>query len=319
MKKISICACIILLFNLLIFAQSEPTEPKWQRAELLQEAFSVEFPAYHNNYSEYDKNGELISGLYTSTFGKNYFFVLSEREKSINRIRAILNFLNANQADKQTKPFANFWGSIYNFRDNENFYHNVLEVKAKGKIYIFHAVSETEDDKTVKYFFDSIKWNDEYNALNQPQFQMEKPKEIQTPVETTQKTSAPVKTNQNPVQSSGRGSGSGSGIGNGSGSTTPQINVPSSAVQTTPLKILSKPRPNYTDMARIYNISGVVRVRITFLASGQIGSVTPVSKLPFGLTNSAIQAARLLSFEPARKGDQPYSVTKIVEYNFVLY
>ena len=118
---------------------------------------------------------------------------------------------------------------------------------------------------------------------------------------------------------SGAGNGTGSGSGNGTNNSATQTTSPIRTSQTSALKILLKPRPKYTDWARFYQISGNVTVRVTFTASGKIGSISPTSKLPFGLTNAAVDAARGILFEPAMKEGTPYTVSKIVQYNFILY
>lgn len=117
-----------------------------------------------------------------------------------------------------------------------------------------------------------------------------------------------------PKTGTGSGTGQGSGIGSGTSNTV----IPNSD-KTLPMRILSKQRANYTDMARKNGVEGVVRLRVTFLASGEIGSISPVSALPYGLTEQAIAAARNIKFEPAKRNDIPISVTKLVEYSFSLY
>ena len=95
---------------------------------------------------------------------------------------------------------------------------------------------------------------------------------------------------------------------------------PARAVGVTQImKILSKPRPGYTDAARQNNIQGTVILRVTFLASGQIGSISSVKGLPNGLTEQAIAAARRISFEPAKKDGLGQTVIKQVEYTFSIY
>ena len=117
---------------------------------------------------------------------------------------------------------------------------------------------------------------------------------------------------------SGSGTGRGNGIGSGSGvNSTPPKNADPSTAQ--PLKILSKARADYTDAARLENVEGTVRLRVTFLSTGEIGSITPVSGLPYGLTEQAIAAARQIKFQPATRSGVPVSVTKLVEYNFSLF
>ncbi|MDQ3180235.1 MAG: energy transducer TonB [Acidobacteriota bacterium] len=129
---------------------------------------------------------------------------------------------------------------------------------------------------------------------------------------------------------SGSGSGFGSGIGDGDGdgtgsgggtgrnrTTPPPPPVPKGVTEG--IKITSKPKPPFTDAARQNQIQGVVRLRVTFLASGQIGSISPVQGLSGGLTEQAIAAARNIRFEPAKRNGVPYTVVKQVEYNFTLY
>jgi TonB family protein len=120
----------------------------------------------------------------------------------------------------------------------------------------------------------------------------------------------------------GNGDGDGDGEGPGGGGNPPPAfkkPEPKPVGPTEPVKIISKPRANYTDAARTNNIQGVVRVKVTFLANGTIGSISPVSNLGYGLTEQALAAARSIRFEPAKKGGVPYSVTKVVEYTFTLY
>lgn len=129
-------------------------------------------------------------------------------------------------------------------------------------------------------------------------------------------------------EGNGNGSGSGNGNGNGNGNGTgdgnqgtrtpppPPVKVPA---VTQKYKILAKPRADYTDLARQNNVSGTVMVKVTFLSSGQIGTVTPVSSLPYGLTEKAIAAARAIKFEPAKRDGVPYTVVATVQYNFNIY
>jgi TonB family protein len=133
---------------------------------------------------------------------------------------------------------------------------------------------------------------------------------------------------------SGEGSGNGSGFGNGNGSgrgdgrgagddPPPAIRTPTPRPTpvgpTEGIKILSKPRANYTDAARQNQVQGTVTLRVTFMANGSIGSISPVSGLPNGLTEQAIAAARGIRFEPAKVNGVAQTVTKQVQYSFTLY
>lgn len=128
-------------------------------------------------------------------------------------------------------------------------------------------------------------------------------------------------------QGSGTGSGSGGGLGDGNGNGrgggdggddgNPPPPKPVGVTQG--IKIISKPRPGYTDAARTANVQGTVILRVTFLASGQVGSVSVVKGLPNGLSEQAIAAAKRIAFEPAKANGQGQTVTKQIEYSFSIY
>ncbi|MBS1797400.1 MAG: TonB family protein [Acidobacteria bacterium] len=121
----------------------------------------------------------------------------------------------------------------------------------------------------------------------------------------------------------GKNGGSGNnGIGPNGGVPEDKDDLDSLKVKTgpsEPLKILSKPRAGYTDQARLSMTQGKVVLRVTFLASGEIGGITTVSGLPNGLTEQAVAAARAIKFEPAKVGGKPVTVTKTIEYSFVIF
>lgn len=87
----------------------------------------------------------------------------------------------------------------------------------------------------------------------------------------------------------------------------------------TPIKVIFKPTPDYTNSARRNQVQGVVRLRVSFLANGNIGSISTIEGLPDGLTEQAISVAGEIKFEPAKRNGIPYTVTKQVQYNFTLY
>jgi TonB family protein len=131
----------------------------------------------------------------------------------------------------------------------------------------------------------------------------------------------------------GRGSGSGNGDGDGNGDgrgdgdngeppPTRKTPTPTPRPVATPepkpvantFRITSQPRANYSDAGRQNNVNGVVRLKVTFQANGQIGGISVVSGLPYGLTEQAIAAARNIKFIPGAS-----TVSKTVEYRFTLY
>ena len=116
---------------------------------------------------------------------------------------------------------------------------------------------------------------------------------------------------------SGNGDGDGDGSGSGPGGGGPPPTTRSSVTQ--PLQILSKPKATYTDAARTNNVQGSVRLKITLLASGAVGSITPVTRLPHGLTEQAIAAARQIRFKPKMINGVAQSVVVTFDYGFNIY
>lgn len=102
--------------------------------------------------------------------------------------------------------------------------------------------------------------------------------------------------------------------GSDSGLTENTENITSNNLKL--VKVLYKPHPIYTEEARLNNIEGNVRVRVTFMANGEIGTITEVAGLPFGLTEKAIEAARKMKFEPQTENNKPVTVTKVVVFRF---
>ncbi len=119
---------------------------------------------------------------------------------------------------------------------------------------------------------------------------------------------------------SGAGGGNGDGYGDGTGTGRAGAPPPGPPVGvTSAFKILAKPRATYTDEARTNNVQGSVLVKVTLLASGQVGNVTVVRGLPNGLSERAIAAAKQIRFEPKKINGVPVSVTQTFEYTFSIY
>lgn len=95
--------------------------------------------------------------------------------------------------------------------------------------------------------------------------------------------------------------------------------TPTAEPNTTPLKILAKPRASYTDKARSALISGTIRLAVLFAADGRISQIIVLSALGFGLDKEAVEAARQIKFTPQIKDGKPVSVVKQIEYSFTIY
>ncbi len=110
----------------------------------------------------------------------------------------------------------------------------------------------------------------------------------------------------------------GGGPGGGGGGTD-YNRIFSGKDVTSKARILEKPEPQYTEAARKNQITGTVVIKAIFSSSGQVTNVVAVSKLPDGLTEKAIAAARQIRFVPATKDGRPVSMYMQLEYNFNLY
>lgn len=85
------------------------------------------------------------------------------------------------------------------------------------------------------------------------------------------------------------------------------------------VRILDKPEPTYTEVARKNQITGTIVIRAVFSAGGQVTNLHAVNSLPDGLTERAIEAARKIRFVPAMKNGRPVSMWMELQYNFNLY
>ena len=108
----------------------------------------------------------------------------------------------------------------------------------------------------------------------------------------------------------GTGAGVGPGSADKSSSDTPR--KPS-------YTIIAKPRASYTEAARRANTQGHVRLKVTLLANGAVGTVTPITTLDHGLTEQSIAAARRIVFLPKRVNGVPVTVVITIEYGFTIY
>jgi len=88
---------------------------------------------------------------------------------------------------------------------------------------------------------------------------------------------------------------------------------------TTKVRVLAKPEPAYSELARQHAVSGTVILRCVFMADGTVKHLFVISGLPDGLTEQAIEAARHIKFIPATKDGKPVSMWMELQYNFSFY
>lgn len=101
--------------------------------------------------------------------------------------------------------------------------------------------------------------------------------------------------------------------------TSPGTASESSNQFDTPVKILYQPHARYPSQQNgMTCIQGIVVLRVQFLASGEIGTISVITSLPY-VTPNAIEAAKKIKFEPATKNGNPVTVSKPVKYVFSIY
>ena len=123
-----------------------------------------------------------------------------------------------------------------------------------------------------------------------------------------------------PATLDGDPAGYGPGVRGDQSEGEPDYNRVFSARETTErVRILDKPEPSYTESARKYGVQGTVVLRAVFSKEGQVTNIFVIRKLPHGLTQAGISAARRIRFTPATKDGHAVSQYMQLEYNFNLY
>ncbi|MGI8668574.1 MAG: TonB family protein [Aridibacter sp.] len=83
-----------------------------------------------------------------------------------------------------------------------------------------------------------------------------------------------------------------------------------------PLIILRKPFASYSETGRQRRISGQVKLKVQFLASGRIGEIKLISSLEKSLDDKAFKAAKKIKFLPPQINGKPVDVQKLIVYSF---
>jgi TonB family protein len=125
-------------------------------------------------------------------------------------------------------------------------------------------------------------------------------------------------------QGDGRSNGRGSAVQT-AGFAAQQVTRPGARTQqldggpaTTPVEIIAKPNPVYTEEARQLKLQGEVLLDVMFGANGQLHVNRVVRGLGHGLDEAAVAAASKMRFKPALRSGQPVDSTAIVHVVFQL-
>jgi TonB family protein len=109
----------------------------------------------------------------------------------------------------------------------------------------------------------------------------------------------------------------GGGAGTGGGTSYDRVFKPSEVTRRA--QIIDRPTPEYTEEARKNQLTGTVVLRFVLNANGTVTNIVAVNRLPDGLTEKAIEAARRIQFTPAEKDGRRVSQYATINYNFNIY
>ncbi|MET0646617.1 MAG: energy transducer TonB, partial [Pyrinomonadaceae bacterium] len=170
------------------------------------------------------------------------------------------------------------------------------------RIYVVAALGGGADDARLRQFVESFA------------FKGDPPKET---VSAGTGTGGGMNTGAGGVASN---SGRGAPVNSGSGAAPVDYDRPFKQNEVTKRAVVTfKPEPGFTEQARKFNVTGVVRLRAVLHSSGEMRNISVVKSLPHGLTEKAMAAARQIRFGPAQKDGRAVSQYVVLEYNFNIY
>ena len=85
-----------------------------------------------------------------------------------------------------------------------------------------------------------------------------------------------------------------------------------------PPTVISRVDPRYTKEASLAHMNGTVVVQAVIKTDGTVDVIRVVRGLPYGMTDSAIDALKQWKFRPGNKGGQNVDVALNIEINFIL-
>jgi TonB family protein len=124
------------------------------------------------------------------------------------------------------------------------------------------------------------------------------------------------------IATGSKGDGRGSGVSTGGFGAEQVVHGGQKLAQadagpaTTPVEIISKPQPVYTNEARALKLEGEVLLEVMFGANGTLHVNRVVRGLGHGLDEAAIAAANKMKFKPALRMGQPTDSTAVVHVVF---
>jgi TonB family protein len=91
---------------------------------------------------------------------------------------------------------------------------------------------------------------------------------------------------------------------------------PCGSYNNTERSVTSTPVARYTAEAQRRGIVGTVRLAVYFDFDGKVSIAGVISRLPYGLTEEAIKAAKQIKFKPATSCNGPATEPAEIQYEF---
>ena len=303
MKKTTLILLFITIFSLSVFSQTED-KTNWEKFAPNAEDFSLELPKLPKQSAK-SVTDKYNSRDYRVASGETFYLISSHKNINDSPYKILYDFAAKNAVKILSNENERSDGEFVSFYDTEGFYQTILVVKTRRRFYIFHTLTEIENNSDIKRFFDSIKISSDSSTSD---FTKEKGEFLSNIQPATQKNNS-SQISQNLALQNGDSENKSNEISNQN----------EQKVETKKYKILFKPRANYTDLASYYRLTGTVTLRVTFLSNGKIGKISVANKLPFGITNEAIKAARSIRFEPESINGIPQTVIVHIVYNYTIF
>ena len=108
------------------------------------------------------------------------------------------------------------------------------------------------------------------------------------------------------------------GFANTAAPETSHVAAVVAAPRLTPVEVISKPNPIYTQEARDLKLEGEVLLEVVFAAAGQLRVVRVQRGLGHGLDEAAVRAAQQIRYKPALRDGQPYDSVATLHVRFQL-
>ena len=295
---------IFLSLFLLALAQTTALsqQAEWIRTMSDNGEFSVEIPAEYYFFT--DKEGFTVadsSKTYQLTEMNMLNAYLDKTLISVETYRGGKSALNALRLlNKESGEISEIREDGYIVKKvvvkTDQSYSVIKYLQSKDYVYILTAASRTGETPAMKRFFDSLVFKPDAKIPAGTQKVTAFSELSVTPIEMA--SASPVK----PLID-----------------IKPALSIGDLKGEITPILLITKPSPAYTDAARKKKLSGTASMRVTFTKKGWVARVFVLESPGDELTRQAFFAAIRIKFLPTERNGEPIAIIKPVQYIFSIY